>query len=254
MTTATTRPPAPPETPATAPNPAPAPTPTARPPTPALAGPDDARPDAGIANPFPIRLRLPSAVIAAGPEACAAWFWELCDANDDALWQMELAADGVIELMPPTDAPSDRWENRMSSKVYMWDEDQGNPGDPTGPTAAYRLPNGALRAPDAAWSRWENVRYRQPGDPRGRPYCPDFVVEIRSASDRHLARLLNKMQEYMDNGAKLGWLIDPLERTVRIYRAGASEPELLRNPETLDGEDVLPGFTFPVRHLIFDLA
>jgi len=69
-----------------------------------------------------------------------------------------------------------------------------------------------------------------------------------------LAPLLDKMREYMDNGAQLGWLIDPLERTVRVYRAGFCEPELLADPEVLDGEETLPGFTFAVRELIFDLA
>ena len=203
---------------------------------------------------LPVALRLPEAVIAAGPDACANWFWDICLANDESAWQMELTADGALELMPPTDEPSDRYENRMSSKVYMWDQAAGNPGDPTGPTAAYRLPNGALRVPDAAWSPWVNVRLKQPGEPRGRPYCPDFVVEIRSTSQRSLTPLLNKMREYMENGARLGWLIDPIERTVRIYRAGADEPELLDDPETLDGEDILAGFTFAVGELIFDLA
>ena len=203
---------------------------------------------------FPIKLRLPDAVIAAGLDACADWFWEICDANHESVWQMELNANGELEIMPPTDEPSDVYENRTSSKIYVWDEGQGFPGVPTGPTATYRLPNGALRVPDAAWSPWENVRHKQPGDPRGRPYCPDFVVEIRSASQCSLPPLLAKMEEYLDNGAKLGWLIDPLERTVRIYRAGAEEPELLQNPETLDGEDVLPGFTFAVGELIFELV
>ena len=226
-------------------------------PTPAPSPPLLPSTDTGLAPLFPLKLRLPDTIIAAGPHACAAWFWAVCDANDADLWQMELTADGVLELMPPTDAPSARWENRMSSKVYVWDDEQGNPGEPTGPTAAYRLPNGALRAPDAAWSPWAKVRYRQPGDPRGRPYCPDFVVEIRSVSQSRpsdLAALLAKMQEYMENGARLAWLLDPLERTVRIYRAAAPEPQLLHNPETLHGEDVLPGFTFPVRQLIFDLV
>ena len=206
---------------------------------------------------FPVRLRLPEAVIAAGADACANWFWDICLANDETAWQMELNAEGELELMPPTDEPSDVQENRTSSKVYLWDEEQGFPGVPTGPTAAYRLPNGALRVPDTAWAALENVRSRQPGEPRGRPYCPDFVVEIRSASQLRpsdLAALMDKMQEYMDNGAKLGWLIDPLERTVRIYRAGVAEPELLHDPETLSGEDILPGFAFAVRELIFDLA
>ena len=208
-------------------------------------------PDVGL---FPVKLRLPEGVVSAGPDACIDWFWEVCCANDDYPWQMELTADGVLEIMPPTDEPSDVHENRTSSKVYLWDEQQGFLGAPTGPTAAYRLPNGALRVPDAAWTARENVRSRQAGEPRGRPYCPDFVVEIRSSSQRSLPPLLRKMQEYMDNGAKLGWLIDPLERTVRVYRAGVAEPELLADPDTLDGEDVLDGFTFAVRELIFDLV
>ncbi len=214
--------------------------------------------EAGLLDLLPIKLRLPSAVIAAGPDACANWFWDICSANDSFYpWQMELTADGALELMPPTNEPSDVHENRTSSKVYFWDEEQDFPGVPTGPTSGYRLPNGALRVPDAAWTALENVRARQPGDPGGRPYCPDFVVEIRSASQSRpsgLTELLSKMREYMDNGAKLGWFIDPLERTVRIYRAGAAGPELLEDPETLDGEAVLPGFVFEVRRLIFDLA
>ena len=206
---------------------------------------------------LPITLRLPEAVIAAGPDACANWFWDLCLANHESVWQMELTADGVLELMPPTNEPSDVQENRTASEVYLWDREQDFPGVPTGPTSGYRLPNGALRVPDAAWTALENIRARQPGDPGGRPYCPDFVVEIRSTSQSRpsdLTELLAKMQEYMENGAQLGWLIDPLERTVRIYRAGVAEPELLHDPVTLDGEDVLPGFTFAVGELIFDLA
>lgn len=213
-----------------------------------VAQPDD------VGQLLPITLRLPEAVIAAGPDACANWFWDICLANDETAWQMELTADGVLELMPPTDPPSDVHENRTSSKVYLWDEQQGFQGVPTGPTSAYRLPNGALRVPDAAWTVRENVRSRQAGEPRGRPYCPDFVVEIRSSSQRSLRPLLAKMQEYMENGAQLGWLIDPLERTVRVYRAGVAEPELLQDPVTLDGEDILAGFTFAVGELIFDLA
>ena len=206
---------------------------------------------------FPIKLRLPDAVIAAGADACADWFWDFCLANQESIWQMELTADGVLELMPPTNEPSDVQENRTSGEVYFWDREHGFPGVPTGPTSGYRLSNGALRVPDAAWTALENVRARRPGDPGGRPYCPDFVVEIRSTSQSRpsdLAELLNKMQEYMANGAQLGWLIDPLERTVRIYRAGVAEPDLLQDPKTLDGENILAGFTFAVGELIFDLA
>ncbi len=203
---------------------------------------------------FPIKLRLPDVVVSAGADSCANWFWDFCLANQESLWQMELSSDGELELMPPTDEPSDLHENRTSSKLYLWDEEQGSPGVATGPTAAYRLPNGALRVPDAAWTPKAKVRVRRSGEPRGRPYCPDFVVEIRSSSQRSLTPLHNKMQEYMANGARLGWLIDPIERTVHVYRAGLAEPELLVDPEAVDGEDVLPGFVFDVRHLIFDLT
>ena len=106
---------------------------------------------AGI-DTLPIKLRLPSAVIAAGPDACAAWFWDICAANEESPWQMELNANGELELMPPTYEPSDVQENITSSEVYLWDKEQGFPGTPTGPTSAYRLSNGALRAPDAAWA------------------------------------------------------------------------------------------------------
>ena len=85
------------------------------------------------------------------------------------------------------------------------------------------------------------------------PGAPDFVVEIRSRRD-NLRPLQRKMQIWMDGGARLGWLIDPRNRRVFIYRAGQAEPEVLENPETLDGEDVLPGFSFAVRQYIFDLA
>ena len=206
---------------------------------------------------FPIRLRLPDAVIAAGADACEEWFVDLTLANHESVWQMELTADGELELMPPTNPPSDEHEGESFGEVRQWNIAQGRPGTATGPTSAYRLANGAIRSPDAAWTAAANVGPRPAEPPRARPYCPDFVVEIRSTSQSRpsdLGELLNKMQEYMDNGAKLGWLIDPIERAVRVYRAGADEPELLQNPETLDGEDVLPGFTFAVRELIFNLV
>ena len=203
---------------------------------------------------FPIKLRLPDAVIAAGADTCEEWFVDLTLANHDSPYRIELNAKGELELMPPTYPPSDEHEGESFGEVRQWNIGRGRPGTATGPTSAYRLANGAIRSPDAAWSPQEKVLPPSPDPPRARPYCPDFVVEIRSTSQRSLTHLLAKMQEYMDNGAQLGWLIDPLERTVRIYRAGADEPELLQNPETLDGEDVLPGFIFAVGELIFDLA
>ena len=208
----------------------------------------------GASDVLPIALRLPESVTEAGADACERWFWDLVTANWESLWQMELTANGVIELMPPTYPPSDEQEGESYGELRQWNVQSGRPGIATGPTSAYRLPSGAIRCPDAAWTARERVMPPPLDPPRARPYCPDFVVEIRSASQHSLGPLLAKMQEYMDNGAKLGWLIDPLERTVRIYRAGAADPELRDDPETLDGEDVLPGFAFAVRELIFELV
>ena len=214
-------------------------------------------PTVGDIGLFPIRLRLPEVVVAAGHDACEDWFWEVCLANQESIWQIELAADGVLEIMPPTYPPSDEYEGESFGEVRQWNIANGRPGTATGPSSAYRLANGAVRCPDAAWSLRDKVLPPPSEAPRARPYCPDFVVEIRSTSQSRpsgLTELLNKMQEYMDNGVRLAWLIDPIERTVRIYRAGAAEPELLTDPETLDGEDVLSGFVFEVRRLIFDLT
>ena len=232
MTTAT-RPPATGETTAVA-----VPTPAPQPP-----------PDANSAH--PLKLRLPAAVIAAGPDAREQWFWAVCDANTDSLWQMELTAAGVLELMPSY-AYAERREFRTGFALESWNIAHGEPGMTTGPSAAYRLPNGAIRGPDAAWTRHANIAPPRTDPPRTWPFCPDFVIEIASTTPA-LPELLAKMREYMENGARLAWLLDPLERTVRIYRPAAPEPELLHNPQTLHGEDVLPGFAFPVRQLIFDL-
>ena len=206
---------------------------------------------------FPVRLRLPEAVIAAGPDACEAWVVDLTLANHDSPYQIELNANGELELTMPPYYPADEQEGEMHGALYVWNIANGRPGYATPASGAYLLPNGAIRYPDAAWTATPNVRLDDIRSGSPRPYCPDFVVEIRSASQSrpsNLTELLAKMQEYMDNGAKLGWLIDPLERTVRIYRAGAAEPELLQDPDTLDGEDVLPGFVFEVRRLVFDLV
>ncbi len=202
---------------------------------------------------WPIRLRLPEAVVAAGPEACEDWFWDIALVNRECLWAMELNAYGELELTP-TFSYSEMRESRTFFETEVWNRSVGSPGMTTGPNAAYRLTNEALRSPDAAWTASENILPPRTEPPKTWGFRPDFVVEVRSDSQSSIGALLAKMQEYMDNGAKLGWFIDPLERTVRIYRAGADEPELLADPETLDGEDVLPGFVFQVRKLIFDLV
>ena len=201
---------------------------------------------------LPVKLKLPDAVVASGPEACEDWFWEMCLANQDWPWAIELNANGALELMP-TYAFGERREFRLSFTLEVWNVGAGSAGMTTGPSAAYYLDNHAIRGPDAAWTPNEQVLPALTEPPRTWPFCPDFVAEVRSDAPVSINHLLAKMQEYMDNGARLAWLIDPLERTVRVYRAGVHEPELLQDPETLEGGDVLSGFIFEVRHLIFDL-
>jgi Uma2 family endonuclease len=114
--------------------------------------------------------------------------------------------------------------------------------------AEFRLPDGSARSPEASWvllTHWNALtNQEQEAFP---PLCPDFVLELRTFSDR-LKQLQKKMQEYLANGARLGWLIDPYEKTVHIYRPN-QEPEILNNPPTVSGETVLPGFVLDLSEI-----
>ena len=158
--------------------------------------------------------------------------------------QIEQTARGDLVIMAPEGINSGRREFRLYGPFYAWEERTGG-GQCFGPTAGFRLPNGAMRAPDVAWVRQERLDRLTEQERDGfAPICPDFVLELRSRTDR-LPRLQKKMVEYIDNGARLGWLIDPLKKQVFIYRPG--EPvEHLENPATLSGDPVLVGFTLDV--------
>ena len=133
------------------------------------------------------------------------------------------------------------------TSLLHWAEGDGT-GIPFSAATGVVLPNGAERSPDLAWvsrARWEALT--QDERERFPPLCPDFVGEIRSRTDR-LAVLQEKMQEYLANGAKLGWLLDPVERKVYVYRPG-EEVVRLDDPETVSGDPVLRGFTLNVRQL-----
>ena len=201
---------------------------------------------------MPIVLAAPEEVARNDSEALERWYWKICNANPDCPWELELNERGELEIMPPPSPPGDEYEGGLYFELESWNRSRGSPGIATGPTGAYRLPSGAVRVPDAAWAPESVVSVSGGGPDRARNYVPDFVTEIRSRSDR-LARLMGKMRVYMAAGVRLGWLIDPRERTVRVYRVGEDEPELHRNPAVLDGEDVLPGFRFSVQRLIFEL-
>ena len=188
-------------------------------------------------------------IMATGPEL-EKLFAKFCSRNSQSIWQYELTPEGEIIVMPPVNHPGGLHENESATELNIWRRDFG--GMATGSNAFYRMPiTGGVLVPDAAWVSPERLAEHPPvpGDPI--PICPDFVIEIRSGTD-NLAPLQAKMRLYIQNGALLGWLIDTRNRRVYIYRAGQPEPELLENPATLSGEEVLPGFTFEVARWIFD--
>ena len=170
--------------------------------------------------------------------------------TDNPLWQFEYSAQGELIIMPAPGTESSIDEAEFNIVLGVWRHSHG--GMSFQSNTGFRLPSGAERIPDAAWITQERYDNLTPSERRGTINgAPDLVVEIRSRTDR-LPPLLAKMQEWMDGGARLGWLIDYRTRRVQIYRAGQAEPEILENPETLSGEDVLPGFVFEVGRLIFD--
>ncbi|HEV7842757.1 MAG TPA: Uma2 family endonuclease [Pyrinomonadaceae bacterium] len=172
-------------------------------------------------------------------------FYEFCRANDH--WRIERTAEGDVIIMPPTGGKTGIRNFKLIGQFFAWIEaDQTGEGFDS--STIFALPNGAQRSPDLAWvsnKRWQALTEEQ--QETFPPLCPDFVVELRSRTDR-LKRLEAKMQEYIDNGAELGWLIDPVERRVHIYRRGASA-EILDNPQTVSGAPLLSGFTLDMQTL-----
>ena len=178
-----------------------------------------------------------------------ARFIEFCSQND--LYEMEVTAEGELLILPMTGYRGNKQELYMATFLANWE--LANGGSASSQTVRFRLPSGAVLGPDAAWITQERFD-ALPDLERDTIIegAPDFVVEIRSRTD-NLRPLQNKMSHWMAGGTRLGWLIDARQRQVHIYRAGQLEPQLLDDPETLDGEDVLPGFSFPVRQYIFDI-
>ena len=164
---------------------------------------------------------------------------------------MEVTAEGELLILPMTGYRGNKWELYMATFLANWEIANG--GSASSQTVRFRLPSGAVLGPDAAWitqERFDALPERERDTIiEG---APDFVVEIRSRTD-DLRPLQNKMAAWMAGGVRLGWLIDARRRQAHIYRAGQPEPQLLDDPETLDGENVLPGFSFPVRQYIFDI-
>jgi Uma2 family endonuclease len=166
-------------------------------------------------------------------------FEQLCHDNPDR--PLELTRDGELEIMPPVGGESGKWELELGIDLGIWNR-QTKLGETFSSSTMFLLPNGAERSPDVSWverSRWAALTPEQ--RQKFLPLAPDFVIELRSPTDR-LAKLQAKMVEYQENGVRLGWLINPQQQQVEIYRQG-KEVEVLQSPTFLSGEDVLPGFT-----------
>ena len=156
--------------------------------------------------------------------------------------RMELTKEGECIIMPPAFSETGRKNSKINARLTVWAE-QNARGETFDSSAGFTLPNGAERSPDASWierTRWEALSVHQ-REEEFAPICPDFVIELRSRTDR-LSKLQEKMREYMENGARLGWLIDPPSRRVEVYRPGR-EAEILAGPVSISGDPELPGFT-----------
>jgi Uma2 family endonuclease len=164
-------------------------------------------------------------------------FYELCNVNHDL--RLERSSTGELILMPPTGWESGRQNSKLKLRVGVWAEQEGT-GIVFDSSTGFSLPNGADRSPDVAWVAKSRIEAIAPDPAQFLPLAPDFVIELRSATDK-LITLERKMAEYRDCGVRLGWLIDPQEKRVGIYRLGRPT-EYLNQPEQLVGEDVLPGF------------
>ncbi|VXD20303.1 conserved hypothetical protein [Planktothrix serta PCC 8927] len=165
-------------------------------------------------------------------------FYQLCQDNEN--WQLERTAKGELIIMPPVGGVSGNRESDLNADLVIWNR-QTQLGKVFSSSTIFRLPNGGDRSPDVAWvekERWELLTAEE--QEKFPPLCPDFVIELRSRTDS-LTQLQAKMQEYLNSGLRLGWLINPQAQQVEIYRPHQTV-EIVPLPTTLSGENVLPEF------------
>jgi Uma2 family endonuclease len=174
-----------------------------------------------------------------------ARFFEFCQINRDL--RIERTAQGDLVIIAPAGGSSGHGNSELNYLFNAWARVAGG-GKIFGSSTGFRLFSGAVRAPDLAWVRDEQLNTLTEDDwDHFLPLTPDFVLELRSRSDS-LRVLQRKLEEYIQNGARLGWLLDPLNRRVHIYTPGPSS-EVLDDPETISGEPVLRGFHLNVRQV-----
>ncbi|WP_424101282.1 Uma2 family endonuclease [Moorena producens] len=174
-------------------------------------------------------------------------FEQLANANRDL--RLERTAEGKLIVNPPTGWETGKRNLSITRQLGNWYEENPEKGEAFDSSTGFELPNGSNRSPDSSWvsrHRWDALTEEQKQTfPK---VCPDFVIELRSKSDS-LKELRAKMQEYMDNGLRLGWLIDPQNQRVHIYRSG-QKTEIIDNPNELSGEAVLPGFKLKLQGIV----
>ncbi len=172
-------------------------------------------------------------------------FEELCARNRDL--NAELTSEGDLIIMTPTGGNSGWRNSEISTDLANWTR-RTQSGIAFDSSTLFELPNGALRGPDASWvsrERWEALTdAERDGFP---PLCPEFVLKLRSKTDR-LTKVHDKMEEYMENGALLGYLIDPVAGEAHVYRPG-NEPEILTKPESLAGGPEFPGLVINLQRI-----
>src|SRR5262249_48330694 len=173
---------------------------------------------------------------------------QLGRANPDL--RLERTARGDLVIMPPAGTDSGGRNLEISVQLALWNKRNGQ-GRAFDSSTGFTLPSGAIRSPDSSWvalDRWNALTAEQKEG--FAPICPDFVVELRSPTDSRRT-LRAKLREYIAAGARLGWLIDRKRREVEVYRP-ARKVEVLKDPKTLPGDDVLPGFTLDLKGILFD--
>lgn len=172
-------------------------------------------------------------------------FFELCQENENI--RLERTAKGELIIMSPAGGETSNSNAGLTAQIWIWNQ-RNKLGKVFDSSGGFKLPNGANRAPDASWvklERWDALTPEQ--KKKFPPICPDFVVELMSPSDS-LKETQDKMKEYRDNGAVLGWLINRKSRQVEVYRPN-QEVEILQSPTTVSSEDVLPGFVLSLESI-----
>lgn len=175
-------------------------------------------------------------------------FYEFCRLNDEL--RIERDGEGEVSIMPPAGWKTAAINAEITFQLQRWA--RGNrTGQAVDSSAGYVLSNGAIRSPDASWVSHERLAPLTIEQQSGfRPVCPDFVIELRSPTDL-IAALKNKMAQYVACGASLGWLIDPANRRVLVYRPG-SDTEELDSPTSVSGDPFLQSFRLTLGEIWLD--